>query len=431
LTVHHNANPGSDSLFRELLESAPDAMIIANRDGVIELVNAQAERLFGYPRVELIGNSVDILVPERLKARHIAKRTTYFERSSHPPMTAGLEVFGTRRDGTEVAIELMLSPLHNGNTLLVCAAIRDITVRRRTEALASHFAAIVESSSDAIIGQAYDASIVSWNGGAEALYGYRAEDVIGQHISILLPPNPEENLEAVLERVRAGEHFTSYETVRRCKDGRLVNVALTISPIRNSHSEIVGISNIARNIDDLVSYRDELRRTAELDFLTGAHNRRRFEQDLRAQIDRAHRYGEHGALLVVDIDHFKDINDEYGHRVGDRVLQSFALGVRQRLRASDILGRIGGDEFAILLPHTDLDQAGVVAEEIGSNAGRDTISVGERQMSIRASVGVAVITAETPDVVAAFVAADEAMYEDKRRGRTGRSNDADPPDAPE
>src|SRR5918993_4414101 len=126
--------PTTDAAFRGFLEAAPDAIVIVNDEGEIVIVNSQTERLFGYPREELIGQSVELLVPRRFHGAHPGHRTGYFHDPKTRSMGSGLELSGVRRDGTEFPVEISLSPLETEHGTLAMSAIRDITDRKKAEA---------------------------------------------------------------------------------------------------------------------------------------------------------------------------------------------------------------------------------------------------------------------------------------------------------
>jgi len=237
-----NENERAEAMFRSLLEAAPDATVCVDDHGVIALVNAQAERLFGYARDEMIGRPVEMLVPDGAKDIHPARRSGYFADPAPRPMGAGRELAARRKDGSEFPAEISLSAIQTEEGTLVSATIRDGTQRRH--------AAIVASSSDAIIGRSLDGTITSWNGGAERMFGYTAAEAIGSDLARMVPPERSGELPDMVERVRRGEPGWPQETQRVRKDGVTVEVSVTISPIHDEAGAVVGTSAVSRDITD-------------------------------------------------------------------------------------------------------------------------------------------------------------------------------------
>ncbi|MGA2928858.1 MAG: PAS domain S-box protein [Solirubrobacteraceae bacterium] len=230
---------------RALLDSAPDATVIVSERGEIEFVNALAVAMFGYAREDLIGQSIEVLVPERRRGAHPGLRAKYLADPRTRPMGTGAELYARRKDGSEFAVEVTLSRVASETGVLVSSAIRDITERKRAEQATARLAAIVESCADAIFMLSPEGVILTWNAAAERLYGYTAEDAIDQPREMLLATGT-----ARKRRLALVSATNSVEGRERRRDGSVFDVAVTTSPVKSVTGAIVGISCVVRDITE-------------------------------------------------------------------------------------------------------------------------------------------------------------------------------------
>ena len=234
------------AMLAAIVESSDDAIVTKNLDGTITTWNRGAEAVFGYTAAEAIGRSVTMLIPpDRTDEEpEILQRIRNGEKVDH------YETVRRRKDGRLIEVSLTVSPLRNADGEIVGASkvARDITQSRRVQRELSMLASIVESSDDAIISKDLNGIITTWNRGAQAVFGYTADEAIGQRVTMLMPPERVNEEPGILARIRNGEKVDHYETVRRRKDGTLIDISLTVSPIRDAEGQIIGASKVARDI---------------------------------------------------------------------------------------------------------------------------------------------------------------------------------------
>jgi len=229
-----------------IVESSDDAIVSKTLDGVITSWNHAAERMFGYAPAEAIGRHITLIIPpDRLdEETRVLASIRAGRRVEH------FETIRVTKDGRQVAVSLTVSPVKDSSGRVIGASkiARDVSERRRGEIAQARLAAIIESSDDAIISKTLDGVITSWNGAAERVFGWTAAEAIGQHITLIIPEEYREEEAGVLSRLRRGDRIDHFETVRQRKDGQLLDVSITVSPIRDGRGTIVGASKVARDI---------------------------------------------------------------------------------------------------------------------------------------------------------------------------------------
>ena len=250
------------------------------------------------------------------------------------------------------------------------------------------------------------------------LLGYTEEELLGLTFQDITHPEDLDIDQAHMQRLVDGD-AASYTMEKRyvTKAGRLVWVLLAASLVRDDHGAPSHFISQIKDISETRRMEERLRQLADNDPVTDLLNRRRFEDELVRQVGRCSRYGETACLLILDVDEFKGVNDAFGHRVGDAALQQVALVLDERLRATDIVARVGGDEFAALLPGVTAEQAVGVAEEVRTAIEGLRVGSGARRANVTASIGLKTLDGRATDEDAAFVAADRAMYDAKADGR--------------
>ena len=252
-----SSNDQASNLLAAIVDSSDDVIVSKTLDGIITSWNTTAERVFGYSAREAIGSHITLIIPkDRLpEEAEIIAHVKRGERIEH------FDTVRQRKDGTLIDLSLTISPVRDSSGRVVGASkvARDITDRKRSERSTSLLAAIVDSSDDAIISKTLDGIITSWNISAERTFGYRPEEAIGKHITLIIPRDRWDEEASIIERLRRGERVEHFQTVRRRRDTSLVDVSLTISPVKDSAGNIVGASKVARDITAQVRAAEALR----------------------------------------------------------------------------------------------------------------------------------------------------------------------------
>jgi diguanylate cyclase (GGDEF)-like protein/PAS domain S-box-containing protein len=434
----------SGAKYRGLLEAAPDAMVVVNHAGEIVLLNVQAEKQFGYRRDELVGQPVTNIIPEGFAERLIADDLRSSEDALAQQIGTGIELTGRRKDGSEFPIEIMLSPLESAEGILVTAAIRNITVRKDAEAdlaeSGAKYRGLLEAAPDAMVVVNQAGEIVLLNVQAEKQFGYHRDELVGQPVTNIIPEGFAERLIADDLRSAADalaqQIGTGIELSARRKDGSEFPIEILLSPLDSTEGILVTaairdisvrktaeahllqkVEELSRSEGAARAMSQQMIYSAQHDFLTGLPNRMLLNDRISQAIVLAPRHLKQVAVLFLDLDGFKHINDSLGHSTGDKLLQSVGRRLLDGVRASDTVSRQGGDEFVVLLSEAEQwEDADTVARRM-LQVVAEAHSIDQHDLHITASIGVSIFPDDGGDAETLIKNADTAMYQAKANGR--------------
>ncbi|MDZ7831349.1 MAG: PAS domain S-box protein [Desulfobacterales bacterium] len=410
----------SEKKFRRLFEGSEEGILVA-RGGIIEFANPALERVLGYPTDKIVSDPfVSLIHPddrEMVRDRH-------FRRMQDQPSEESYEFRAITSDGTVKWIHINAQLIDWDDTPATLSFLHDITDRKHAEQRLmeseERMRGITESTGDAIIMMDNQGAISFWNPAATEILGYRPEEAIGQDLHEMLAPERyheavKSNLPAFLETGWGNLVGKKLELSALNKNGHEIAVALTLSAVfLQGQWHAVGV---LRDITEQKNMEKDLTRLADTDDLTGLFNRRVFLERLAHEISRCKRYGKAAVLMMLDLDHFKKVNDTYGHAGGDMVLREFARILMETVRETDVSGRMGGEEFAVLLPETTIDAAMPVARRILHLIRESAVVIDGEEIRFTASIGLAQVHADDTHPEPMLARADAAMYQAKDKGR--------------
>jgi diguanylate cyclase (GGDEF)-like protein/PAS domain S-box-containing protein len=418
------------------LELYPDAVVIVDSDGVIVYANAMCERQLGWSPQALCGQHVECLVPGRV-AHHARLRESYLAEPSERPMSRDLELGARHRDGHEVPVDIALRPFEVGGLRFVLVAIRDVTVIRKAQNRIRLLSQAIDAASQGVLITDAEGVIVQVNPAVCAMTGHEAAELIGARPNRLKSGRHDEAFYARLwNTLRAGETWQG-EIINRRKDGSEYCEYQTITPVRDRQAHISHYIAIKLDVTarvqaerELKAARDELaQRVAEIERLheqlreqaircplTQLYNRRWFDETLPRELARALASGETLCLAILDLDHFKALNDSHGHATGDRALAEFGRLLLAECGPGDIACRYGGEEFALVMIGVTMADGVRRLDALRSRCADLPLSAATGPITLRFSAGVAECQPREP-AMELFARADAALYAAKRAGR--------------
>lgn len=412
-----NAQLGaSEERLEILFEHAPDAYYLSDLKGTFVDGNAAAEKITGYMREELIGSS--FLKLKLLSSGDLPKAASLLARNVMGRSTGPDELRLIRKGGAPVVVEIRTHPVRVGGRRLVLGIARDISARKRAEA-AQHeseeqFSDLIEHAHDLIQSVDPDGHFRYVNNAWLMALGYTKSEVDRLALSDILHPENHDHCMQVFQSLLAGGAVEHVEAEFISKAGDRISVEGSVS-CRFKDGQPFSTRGIFRDVTERRQYEAELARMARRDPLTGALNRYALDELLEQEAKRSERYAHSIGFLMIDVNRFKEINDRFGHAMGDRVLQAIAEAIQDNVRDADILVRYGGDEFLVILPETN-GETEVVKDRILAEIARRNTKNPLLDFPVTLAVGSYHWSSESGrSVEEALSEADKLMYEDKRR----------------
>ncbi len=418
-----------------ILENA-SVGIMFTRDGRIVHINPRAEAIFGWESGSMVGQKTAAVFKDH--ADYLR-----FGIAVSPRLAAGqlvdIEWENIRRDGSRFWCRHLAKALpsndHSHSAIWISEDITDkkatqqaladahrqleLRVQERTSQLRTanqQLEAIIRSSPLAIYTRDLQNRVTAWNAAAEEIFGWRAHEVVGRPVPTV-PASDREEADRLAERISKGETLINMEVVRQHRNGSLIVINHTVAPLIDGEGRLYGNLTIASDITERRAAEQRIQFLAYHDALTGLPNRLLLQDRFGQAIAHADRTGTRVALMFMDLDNFKQINDALGHATGDALLKEVTARLRECVRDTDTISRQGGDEFVVVLRDLPDDHAAVpIVAKIMSRM-QEPIVVEGNELSTSASMGVTLYPDDGKDFETLLKKADMAMYKAKESGR--------------
>lgn len=403
--------------FAAIFSASPDGLLVVDAEGRIRLANPAVARMFGYGPDELTGQAVEVLVPSAAAARHRQDRAAYMAAPRARPMSASADLAGRCKDGSLLPVDIMLAPLQLAGLRGTLCVVRDARPRHATEAKLHLASTVFQTTQEAIVVTDTQCRILAVNPAFERVTEYAEAEALGQHMRLLASGRHDR---AFYDRMWQSIHATGEwqgAIWNRRKGGEIYSEWLSISTVRDRDGQPFQYVGVSADMTRIKHVETPVERLAHYDPLTGLPNRLLLDSRIRQTWERAHRHGLRFAVLFLDLDGFKAVNDSRGHAVGDELLRVIGTRLAASVRESDTVARLGGDEFILVLEDLRREDVARLAEKLIARVAEPVVLGDGTQVLVGLSLGWSYYPDDADNIDTLMGQADTALYRAKRAGR--------------